>query len=55
MERRAIQQELDVAAQLPPGLSRSGLLRAAEERVATYVDRRVGPGRGAGFHLRMLL
>lgn len=54
MERRAIQQEIQIAGDLPDGLVRRQLMAVAENRVALYVFRRVGPGRGTGFHLTML-
>lgn len=54
LERRAIQQEIQIASEMPDGLVRRQLAVATEHRVALYVFRRVGPGRGAGFHLRML-
>lgn len=55
LERRAIQQELQIAAGMPNGIARRQLEVATEGRVAMYVFRRVGPGRGAGFHFKMLV
>jgi hypothetical protein len=54
VERRAIQQELQIASEMPDGLARRQLRVATEHRVAMYVFRRLGPGRGPGFHLIML-
>lgn len=54
LERRAIQQEIQIASGMPDGLVRRRLAATTEHRVALYVFRRVGPGRGPGFHLRML-
>jgi hypothetical protein len=54
LERRAIQQEIQIASEMQDGLVRRQLISTTEHRVALYVFRRGGPGRGPGFHLRML-
>lgn len=54
LERRAIQQEIQIAEALPEGLVRGRLTVATEQRVALYIYRRVGPGRGPRFHAVML-
>src|SRR3954463_13325683 len=55
LERRAIQQEMQIASGMPEGLVRRQLTVATEHRVALYIFRRVGPGRGSGYHLTMLV
>src|SRR4051794_13959500 len=53
LERRAMQQELNIAAALPDGIARSHLNEVAEDRALLYVRRRVGGGYSTRFHVTM--
>jgi hypothetical protein len=53
LERRAIRQEIEIAKDIRDGVVRRQLSKETENRIALYVFRRVGPGRGPGFHRAM--
>lgn len=53
LERRAAEQELNLAERLPESDTRRQLELLAEERLTLYAYRRLGPGRGRKFHLVM--
>lgn len=48
-----MQQELDIASDLPPGRAKRQLIQIAEDRAALYVHRRVGSDHPFKFHLKM--